>query len=108
MGDYRFDHLQLKFDYVMNEFSCKMTAQNNVIAEQQQSINMLKMQLKAKEAEMNKINKYIGIGEQWQNNVVHNFDTKKLTQNGWKCVYEKPYSHKTTTLELRSLCEDSN
>ena len=39
--------------------------------------------------------------------MVHNFDAKRLTVNGWTCVYDEPYSHKTTTLELRSLCEDS-
>eukprot|EP01084_Bolivina_argentea_P204237 348763_1 len=38
------------------------------------------------------------------NAVVHNYPVSKL--DGWKCVYRKPYSHKTSTDELKGLCDE--
>eukprot|EP01084_Bolivina_argentea_P029505 54783_1 len=44
----------------------------------------------------------------WKDTIVHNYDAKKLIEYGWKRVYYEPYSHITTSSELKALCANDN
>eukprot|EP01083_Nonionella_stella_P123687 372870_1 len=90
LEEYKFEHLSNKMDFISNQFEAKMN-------QQQQTIDGLNLQLIA----MNRM-----FLEQSRKYVVHNFSVMLLTSHGYECVYDKPYSHKTTSNELMSLCED--
>eukprot|EP01084_Bolivina_argentea_P103989 186252_1 len=62
--------------------------------------------LKSYQSAMGACNHKSFIGKGY-NSVLHNFDANELINNGWKCVYDKPYSHATKTNELRGLCGEN-
>eukprot|EP01084_Bolivina_argentea_P300406 517999_1 len=70
----------------------------------------MKSQLEEKESGIDKLNKCIEAMVTWiisMSGMVHNYDVRYLVNNGWKCVYDKPYSHGTKTNELRRLCDEN-
>ncbi len=68
----------------------------------------MKSQLEEKESGIDKLNKRINtfLPIAQMSGMVHNYDVGILLNNGWKCVYNKPYSHVTKTNELRVLCDE--
>eukprot|EP01084_Bolivina_argentea_P175654 304147_1 len=107
----------LEKDKQINKLSNKVDSvasqQNNKILKQQLIIGNINTQLKEKDDEIQKIkemmeekksnDQMVEAMDLWENTVVYDYDLRQLVNAGWKCVYRKLYSHKTTSDELKSL-----
>eukprot|EP01084_Bolivina_argentea_P175657 304150_1 len=101
----------LEKDKQINKLSNKVDSvasqQNNKILKQQLIIGNINTQLKEKDDEIQKIKEMMEekkSNDLWENTVLYDYDIRWLVTTGWKCVYRKSYSHKTTSGELKSLC----